>query len=152
MIYNLHLSFPELSQHGPILFDPYCKEPIVWGYKINRHESSWDLIRNPQTFEMIRSLKDKYFLVTGRLSPRKAAEKYGPFTGRQIDCGHWRSITYGHTTFASPCMEINKRLLQDDWLDNVIRTAEMFDYPDDDLIDEDEMECKEDNMEYELDE
>lgn len=143
MIHNLHLSFHELSPHGPILFDSHCKEPIVWGYEINKHEPSWDLIRNPQTFEMIRRFKGKCFLVTGRLSPRKAVEKYGPFTGRHIDCGYWRSITYGITTFSSPCMEINKQLLPHDWLDNVIRTAEMFDYPDcKDLIDEDEMEYK----------
>jgi len=93
---------------------------------------------------MTRNLKGKYFLITGRLSLKKTTEKYGSFTGRHIDYGNWRSITYGSTTFSSPCMEINKRLLPHDWLDNVIRTAEMFDYPDDDLINEEEMECESD--------
>lgn len=143
-LYNLQLSYPELSTYGPIHYDSGCNEPLVWGYRM-KEEPSWNILTDTRIVDMLRCFKGESLLVIERLSPRKAIKKYGPITDRLILCGCWISITYGKTTFNSPCMETNRRLLDEDWLERVIPTAEMFDYPDEDLIDEDEME-------YELDE
>jgi len=98
---------PELKRHlgtyGPQLFDSYCSEPIMWGYKILHYlgDELWQKMQKYGTMECA-SESGNWYLITEKLTPEKAIEKYGPVTDLELGPrGGFRSVTYGEKQFCS---------------------------------------------------
>lgn len=87
-------------------FDGWCGEPTMWGYTPNHHlgEELWAEAAKYGHWECF-GMGD-WSLVTEKLTPELAEEKYGPI--KKVDRGPrggFRNVTYGEKTFSSRTVE-----------------------------------------------
>ena len=92
----------DLGPYGPVSFDAHCGEPVSWGFKITRRlgEPRFNWLRN--NYAMDCHGPGEWVVVTSRLRPEKAVEKYGPVTDVEWGPrGGFRSVTFGDKKFVT---------------------------------------------------
>lgn len=83
-------------------YDAICGEPVAWGYPVLRHlgEELWAKAQAYGTMECDHGFSPEWCLVTKRLTPAEAKEKYGDVTNIDVGPrGGFRSVTYGTKQF-----------------------------------------------------
>lgn len=91
-----------LSAFGPVLHEPYCGEPVAWGFKITRYlgDELFSNLGKHGRLECIDGFTSSWALVIETLSREKAALLYGEITDQVFGpCGGLKSITFGEKKF-----------------------------------------------------
>ena len=91
-----------LSEHGPVVFDGGCGEPVAWGFLLlcRIGEKRFDALAS---FGKLVCLSfGRWALVTKELTPKEAEAKYGSVSRLELGPrGGFRSATYGEKSFLS---------------------------------------------------
>lgn len=99
-----------LSLFGPVLFDPYCQEPIAWGFEIRKYLGEIRFKELRTHGELVCVHERRWVLVMESLTTDAARAKYGaPTAEERGPQGGFRSITYGTKQF------IDRRMRPKDW-------------------------------------
>lgn len=92
-----------LGAYGPVSFDSWCGEPVMWGYPIKQRlgEELWAELSQFGQLEYVGGHENgNWALIIKRLTRGDAIEQYGPQTSIDIGPrGGFRSITFGTKTF-----------------------------------------------------
>ncbi len=89
-----------LSSYQPIAYDPYCGEPVAWGYKIVKPlpAKEFQELRKISTVEYI----DCWCVLIRTLTRRRAITLYGEVTTEEFGPkGDWQCTTFGEKIFVS---------------------------------------------------
>ncbi|SIS77425.1 hypothetical protein SAMN05421788_1011133 [Filimonas lacunae] len=101
-----------LSEFGPVSYDPFCGEPVAWGFKITRHlgdDLFNDLGKHGQLV-CIDGFNSSWALVTKTLNRNEAIALYGEVTNEVFGPrGGWKSITFGNKVFVSKYLKTEKK-------------------------------------------
>lgn len=90
-----------LSEYGLQLYDGYCGEPIMWGFKILYHLGE-EKFRELGKFGDLECSYPNWFLITKKLTREEAIKKYGTITDEEYGPrGGWKTSTFGEKRFCS---------------------------------------------------
>lgn len=99
----------ELGAYGAVMFDPYCGEPVGWGFRLLRHMGE-ERFNKLQDFGELECLYPDWYLVVKKISREQAIELYGEITAEEFGPrGGWRSITFGSKKFGSTYLKPQKK-------------------------------------------
>ncbi|WP_300599966.1 hypothetical protein [Niabella sp.] len=91
-----------LSSFAPVVDDPYCGEPVAWGFKIITYLGE-DLFRElgkHGRLECVDGFNSSWALIVKTLTREDAVEKYGIISNEVFGPrGGWKSTTFGDKTF-----------------------------------------------------
>lgn len=93
-----------LSAFGPVLHDPYCGEPVAWGFRITKYlgDELFSKLGKHGQLECIDGFNSAWALVIQTLSREKAVLLYGEITDEVFGPrGGWKSTTFGEKKFIS---------------------------------------------------
>lgn len=91
----------DLGSYGPQLYDGWCGEPTMWGYKILNHlgDLRWRILSARGSMECCYP---NWYFITKKLTRKEAIEKYGEVTDEEFGPrGGWKSVTFGNKKFGS---------------------------------------------------
>lgn len=93
-----------VGSFGPVLFDSYCGEPVMWGFPIIKHlgEVLWSEISKYGRLVCNHGYPPEWYLVTKTLDHKSAVRIYGEVTNLELGPrGGFRNITFGDKKFMS---------------------------------------------------
>lgn len=90
-----------LSNYGPVIFDGYCGEPIMWGFEIRRRLGD-ERFGKLYDYGSLECIYPTWYLVTKKITRKEAIKKYGKVTNEEFGPrGGWKSVTLGEKKFMS---------------------------------------------------